>query len=165
MARDIEEFLRRAAERRKQQLQGQAPAQQRPSQQRPSQQRPSQQRQEVISEVEIVEAAPRPKREQGIAESVRSHINTSDIAEHAEHLGERIQNVDERVADRLGQKFDREVAHLHDGEMVTDQAQPQAGLSPASPAAEELIQMLSSPQTLRQAILVSEILRRPHFDD
>ena len=154
MARDIEEFLKRAAERRKQQLQGQAPAQ-----------RPSQRPQEVISEVEIVKAAPRPKREQGIAESVRSHINTSDIAEHAEHLGERIQNVDERVADRLGQKFDREVAHLHDGEMVTDQTHPQAGLSPASPAAEELIQMLSSPQTLRQAILVSEILRRPHFDD
>ncbi|MCH2180810.1 MAG: hypothetical protein MK108_02275 [Mariniblastus sp.] len=157
MARDIEEFLRRAAERRKQQLQGQkqAPAQ-----------RPAQRLPEVISEVEIVEPAPsQPMREQGIAESVRSHINTSDIAEHAEHLGERIQNVDERVADRLGQKFDREVTRLGDSEMVTDQAHPQAGLAQASPAAEDLIQMLSSPQTLRQAILVSEILRRPHFDD
>lgn len=156
MARDIEEFLRRAAERRKQQLQQPKP---------PPAQRPPQRLEEVISEVEIVDAAPRPAREQGVAEHVRSYINTSDIAEHAEHLGERIQNVDERVADRLGEKFDREVARLDDGNSVTDQSHSPADRGQASVVSQDLIQMLSSPQSLRQAILVSEILRRPHFDD
>ncbi len=159
MARDIEEFLRRAAERRKEQLQ---------QRKQPPAQRPQQRLEEVISEVEIVDEGPRPTRptrEQGVAEHVRSYINTSDISDHAEHLGERIQNVDERVAGRLEKKFDREVARLDDGNSVTDQSHSVADRQQAFPVSQDLIQMLSSPQSLRQAILVSEILRRPHFDD
>jgi len=156
MARDIEEFLRRAAERRKQQLQ---------ERQQPPAQRPSQRLQEVVSEVEVVQASPPPPRKKQVSEPVRHNINTSDIAEHAELLGERIQNVDERVADRLGEKFDREVAGLNDGKRVTDQLHSSSRGETGHSVSDELIQMLSSPQTLRQAILVSEILRRPDFDE
>ncbi len=159
MARDIEEFLRQAAQRRNQQARQQARP---PSPSDVSSQRSS----EVIRDVEIVEvASPATLRQQGVAEHVRSHINTADIADHARHLGERIQNVDEVVADRLGAKFDHDVSKLDDRETVTDDAIEHTLKNDSSQVQHELIAMLSSPRTIRQAILVSEVLKRPDFED
>lgn len=156
MARDIEEFLRRAAERRKQQMQ---------QGKQPQRQPPSERLREVISEVEIVETSPPPMHQQGVAEHVRSHLDTSDIADHARNLGERIQNVDDVVAERLGGTFDRDVSRLDDRTTVTDDGLEHTTRDDSSQIARELIEMLQSPRTIRQAILVSEILKRPDFDD
>ena len=155
MARDIEEFLRRAAERRNQQVQQQKQAQ-------PKQ--PSQRLREVISEVEIVEPSP-PMRQQGVAEQFRSRINTSEIAEHARNLGGRIQNVDDSVAERLGSKFNRDVSRMDDRVTITDDGQNQTTREDSSQIARDLVEMLKSPATVRQAIVVSEILRRPDFEE
>jgi hypothetical protein len=155
MARDIEEFLRRAAERRNQQVQQQKQAQ-------PKQ--PSQRLREVISEVEIVEPSP-TMRQQGVAEHVRTHINTSEIAKHARNLGERIQNVDDAVAERLGSKFDRDFSKMDNRATITDDGQNQTTRDDSSQIARELVQMLKSPATVRQAIVVSEILKRPDFEE
>ena len=160
MARDIEEFLRQAAQRRNQQARQQVRP---PSPTSVSSQRSS----EVIRDVEIVEAAPpATMKQQGVAEHVRSHINTAEIADHARHLGERIQNVDEVVADRLGAKFDHhDVSKLDDRETVIDDAIEHSLKNDSSEVQRRLIAMLSSPRTIRQAILVSEVLKRPDFED
>ena len=160
MARDIEEFLKRAAERRNQQMQQQKQAQPNQAQRK----QPSQRLREVISEVEIVEPSP-SMGQQGVVEHVRSHINTSGIAKHARNLGERIQNIDDSVAERLGRKFDRDVSSLDGRATITDDGQHQTTRDDSSQIARELVQMLKSPATLRQAIVVSEILRRPDFEE
>ena len=171
MARDIEEFLRRAAERRKQQQQKQQPA------------RPQKARRvvepvdiEIIEPVEVVKpvrAKPQTKkprstrknlRDQSVAEHVRQHIDTSDVSEHAEHLGERIQHADDVIARRIRSKFDHDVGHLDDLPSVQDDSVPVVEEDQASKIAMDLLNMLSKPESVRQAILMSEILNRPDFD-
>ena len=159
MARDIEEFLRRAAERRKQKMQqsGQA-AQPTPSSQRVRQ---------VIEEVEVIKPraeASRTMRQQGVAEHVRSHIDTSSIAEHTTHLGERIQNVDEKVASRLQSKFDHEMGELGDSPTVTDDRLGESMGDDISTIATDILKLFSTSNGSRKAILLAEILRRPSFD-
>ena len=176
MARDIEEFLRRAAERRKQQQQ--------------KHQQPAQPRRVVeADEIEIVEPVevvrpvkpkpvrqvkktkiiqkPRKKknlREQSVAEHVRQHIDTTDVSEHAEHLGERIQRADDVIDQRIHRKFDHDVGYLDDLPKVQDDQVAKVEEEQVSRIAADLINMLSKPESVRQAILISEILKRPDFD-
>ena len=155
MAKDIEEFLRRAAERRNQQSQKRG--------QNASQRQPASQYPEIVQDVEVVqnvEVVQRQSlRQRGVSENVRSHINTSEIAYHAEHLGEGIQNTDDRAADRIEEKFDGYDSPRKERRAPTVSAQ----LKPST-ISQDLVQMLSSPENVRQAILVSEILKRPDFD-
>lgn len=172
MAGDIEAFLKMAAERRRQAMQaeGKAPppqqstppqpqqptqyrstppaarpapppprsASQQPSQRPPS--RPPQQERPV--EVELVEVETVEEVDDYYTQSdadyhlVSSEVSSLDIASHAEHLDD-------------GWK-----------ESVTDDAVAEK----KSSLAKELLQMLSEPQSVTKAILVSEILRRPDFD-
>ena len=173
MARDIEEFLRRAAERRKQQQQqkagGGSP---------PVRDVIESADVEVVQPIEVVRPAkprktlqkkplqpiPRDMRDESVAEHVRSHIDSSDIAEHAEHLGERIQTADDRIAARLKRRFDHDVSKLDDLPSVQDDAVAKVSKAQASEMAKDLVQMFISPHSVRQAILVSEILKRPDFD-
>ena len=174
MARDIEEFLRRAAERRKQQQQKQQPAQ------------PRKPRRvveaadiEIVDPIQIVEPVPskpprrvqqtprkprRSLREQSVSEHVQEHIDTSDVSEHAEHLGERIQRADDVISKRIHQKFDHDVGRLEDTPTVQDDEVASVVEDQASKMASDLLRMLSRPESVRQAIMISEILKRPNFD-
>ena len=164
MSRDLEEFLRMAAERRKAAQQHQ----QRPQQQRPPQyhqpqyhQRPPQQQYrqpppliepEVIEEVEILDDQYTP-----IEPRLQTHIDTSSIRQHAGSLGQEVSYTDERVSERLHRKFDHDVSHIDHASMTES---PDAH---RTPLADELLEMFQSPKSLRQAILIQEILRRPEF--
>ena len=169
MARDIEEFLRKAAERRRQQQQK--------NRRGPT---PSQRVRELVEtgQIEVVEAVEvepqgkqtrlsrpiRDLRDQSISEHVDSHIDTSDISEHASHLGERIQNIDDRVAERLQRKFDHDVSRIDDLPTVQDDEVAKVTKDDVSLIAQDLVRMMRTPQNVRQAILLSEILQRPKFD-
>ena len=48
---------------------------------------------------------------------------------------------------------------------ITDDGQNQTTRDDSSQIARELVQMLKSPATVRQAIVVSEILKRPDFEE
>ena len=82
-------------------------------------------------------------------------------------LGERLDQADERLESRLHDVFDHGLGQLSSGTA----AQPQiaAGTDAAvweqrreeSPLFGQLMQMLSSPQQVQTAIVLSEILRRP----
>lgn len=188
MARDIEEFLRKAAERRRQQQaekQGGAAApstgrQGSPSQEQPWKPQPPRARPvtpEIIEVVEvvdddIVEAQPvtprRPVkpnlREQSVGTHVQSHIDTSKIARHAEELGSlRAQMTDD--VDEVKEKFDRDAKKFVSRHSTRDNTDSDIVGQNVSAIATDLIDMLRDPRSIRQAVLVSEILRRPNFDE
>ncbi len=175
MARDIEEFLRRAAERRKQQQQGQQPARQTPPptprQQAPRQPAPQprpQMPRMVIGDNagnEIIELSERDIRSQSVAAHVQGHINTGEMADHATQLGGRIVSVHDQTDQQVHQRLDHDLTVLDDKPSVYDEAGGTAPSVDVSPLAYDLIQMLRSPASFRQAILLSEILQRPSFDD
>jgi len=173
MARDIEEFLRRAAERRKQAQQGggqkRPPAQRPPAQRNPPRKPPPRL---TITENDIVESRksvssnklPSAEKE-SVSDHVRRYLDTSDIAEHVEHLGDEIEQADERMEAHLDDVFDHDVGKLsaRKRKSVTDQKLPVMGED--NKVAKSILKLLQNPKTVRQSILVAEILKRPDFDD
>lgn len=185
MARDIEEFLRKAAERRQQKSGGgKSPDSRRPAA-RPQSPSPQPRRlQPEVVEAEVVRAQPmnpraksqKPKparvkpapkrnlREESVAEHVRNHIDTSSIATHAEQLGDRIANVHDQVDASIHQRLDHDLTAIDDTPSVTDSLSAAAMEDTGASMAEQLRKMLKNPKTVGHAILLSEVLRRPDFD-
>ncbi len=152
MLDDLEEFLRRAAEQRSQQ----AP-------------RPSQPAQPVIEilddavEAEIVEARPLSS----VAAHVERHHFGEGVADHASHLAEDISLADERMESHLHEAFDHRVGSMDNASTFIgeegDNASDLDELPPSQSRAEELASMLRSPTSIRNAVILSEILRRPNW--
>lgn len=186
MARDIEEFLRKAAERRQQQKGGGGkPLESRRPVPRPQSSPAQSQRVEPeIVEAEVVRArplkpqvqnhrqkrtelkpAPRPNlREESVAEHVRSHIDTSSIAAHAEKLGDRISSVHDKVDASIHQRLDHDLTAIDDTPSVTDSLSAAAMEDSGVSMAQQLRRMLKNPKTVGHSILLAEVLRRPDFD-
>jgi hypothetical protein len=167
MSDEIDEFIRRAAERRKQ-GQGQRKTQQRPAQSAPSpvareRTRPRMLQPEVL-DAEIVSAEVVPD----IATSVSQHLDT-----RTSHFGEEPGLADDRVEARLHQTFDHKLGQLtQSGPIVAQQTTVRSATdnaaevttSPANEALGFLINALRTPQNLRQAVILGEILTRPEHD-
>ncbi len=175
MSNEIEEFLRRAAERRRRQMQQQQAPQQPPQHQPPQRPAPQQQMpqrpapQEIqylqpeIVDAEIIEADPFPSHE-NVAQHVTRHMDMREFTERASHLGEEVGLADDNLEARLHSTFDHDLGKLAKGDTATDdfhQSQSQAAKTAARSAAANLAAMLTQPQNLRQAIILSEILGRP----
>jgi hypothetical protein len=171
MARDIEEFLRRAAERRKQNQQGGGkPPVARPVS--PPPRKPITERSVVVPEVvtPLPSQQPRPLPSEtptyigneSVADHVRRHIDVTDVTEHASHLAEVIENADERMEAHLDKVFDHDVGRLGTGQGTTDELNRDVA---SNAIAEDLLELFQSPKSIRQSILVAEILKRPNFDD
>ena len=194
MARDIEEFLRRAAERRKQN-QGQpapppAPADP-PSPAPPPRQRlanesnASKQPEQVDPYRELprsreagqkksgspTNAPPvanspqrqrKPKRE-SIADHVREAIVVSDVTENSNKLGAEVGLADEKLEARMA-KFDHAIGGLEGMASIQSDRVETEGPD-KSHIAVGLLELFKQPQTIRQSILIAEILKRPNFDD
>lgn len=168
MARDIEEFLKRAAERRRQQ---QAPGKVPPQRQSPPPQRqaPPQQRQSppprpiqkpmIIDDIEVMDD---PYAGETVAEHVQAHIRTDDVTEHASHLGEEVAARDDRVEERIHKKFDHDVGNLESKPSAQDTTTAVTEQR-INEDASALFTMLLNPKTVAQSILISEILKRPDF--
>jgi hypothetical protein len=180
MADEIEEFIRRAAERRKQQAQGQQPARRPPAQQ-PAAQKPPAQRPPAppkprpplappmsprpVVEAEVVSA----ELAEHVSSHVASHLDTHQFAERAAHLGEETALSDDRLEARLHQKFDHRVGRLtktslNQVEDIPDPGQRLAAAPAVSLSPQALVQMLQSPQQLRGAIILKEVLDRPEHN-
>jgi hypothetical protein len=67
--------------------------------------------------------------------------------------------------DKVKQKFDRGARKFETRHTTRDNTDDAIVGQDVSAVATDLIQMLRDPKSIRQAILVSEILRRPDFDD
>jgi hypothetical protein len=193
MARDIEEFLRRAAERRKQNQGQSAPAPKPPPARPavpPAKQRladeadarkppgeldpyrelprsreagPTQSARPPKASPIARQAKPQRQRRETVAEHVRDAIVVSDVTENASQLGEEVGLADEKLEARL-EKFDHKIGDLEGMSSIQDDRVERVGQD-KSHLAVSLLELLKQPQTVRQSILISEILKRPNFDD
>jgi hypothetical protein len=171
MKDEVEEFLRRVAQMRAQaEARGQQPrpAPPRPPQ-RPAQtppparlvpaQRPIAASQPVPVEVVDAELADTADR---FGQRVRSDLRESEqIAEHTRHLGKEVDGTDTKMQAHLHQVFDHKLGQLKSSSVETS-------LETAVRTANELSldhirRMLGSPQSVRDAIIMGEVLRRPDF--
>lgn len=158
MADDIEEFLRRAAARR-QQRQAQQP-------QRPAFRPPDIEIIEPVVEADIVEATP---AEESVAEHVSHYLPSSEFGDRERRLGEEIALADEHLKSHLSQVFEHHIGDLGEvtpavqlaPEGTVGEDVPQVTQRDISSRANEIVQMFRSPKSMRQAILLSEIMHRP----
>ncbi|HEY4232567.1 MAG TPA: hypothetical protein VGM76_04020 [Lacipirellulaceae bacterium] len=96
-----------------------------------------------------------------VSEHVADHVTSAvrQISDEAERLGERVAAVDRQFDTQLQQKFDHEIGTLGDryASRVQDQQPAAAAVNPAVLIAN----LLGSPDGMRQAIVLNEVLRRP----
>jgi hypothetical protein len=92
----------------------------------------------------------------GVSQHVAQHLSgTAALAQHAQHLGADVALADERMEQHLQERFAHKL-----GSLVQQSAAPEKR-AVASPAAQELVKLLTQPGGARQIIIASEILRRP----
>ncbi len=94
-----------------------------------------------------------------LAQHVARTVDTSDVTAQASQLGATVGRADDDLAARLHQTFDHSVSTL-DPYDEAGVAQEQAAAEAAS-AAGEIAQLLRTPKSIRQAVVLSEILKRP----
>ncbi len=148
----IDEFLRRAAQRRGGQAAPTAP---------------------LPAEIIADDDAPVGGR---VGQQVQKFLDTSEFGRRSEELGGDVAKTDQQFTKQVGQAFSGEVSRLasRPGEAAqpvevidVEVAGPEYLLRPtldALPlAGSGLAELLGSPENIAQAVIMSEILRRPEF--
>jgi hypothetical protein len=90
---------------------------------------------------------------------VQTHVDTSDFERRAEDLGAEVGLADEQLEARLHAKFDHRLGSLDDNMPATGSADVPAE---ARQATLEIAQLLANPNSLRNAVVLSEILTPAH---
>jgi hypothetical protein len=159
---EIEQFLKRAGERQGDRLKRESPV--KPAQ-RPPKQTPKQPPRQPTREASVA-VEPLPQRSfDSVASSVEKHLGHRGFEARSEHLADDIALADEHMEDHLRKAFNRKVGTL--GEAKPSGSQPATDSVPAATTADRsdvglaLAGMLANPQTLKQMIVLNEILRRP----
>jgi hypothetical protein len=174
---EVEEFLRRAAARRaaaQQQQQRPAAPPAQPAWTPPPQQPPPPARRPppladvvMLQPVETVEAevvdAELADQQDRLGRGVAQHMRgTTQIAAHAETLGDELELADDKLEAHLHQVFDHKVGDLKKSTTEAGAASPtQASRDAPLPGAASIAHLLVNPQNVRNAIILAEILRRP----
>lgn len=154
VAAEIDEFMRRTASRRNVPAAPPTPASP------PSPTQPVR-----------VEAATEPPVGGQVEEHVKKYLDVQAFSRRSEELGEEVaQQVDREIDQHLHQVFDHRVSQL---ELVGGEAAaPPAATFEASdttedaaaestPVAVGVLDLIGNPESLRQAIILNEILQRP----
>lgn len=175
MADNLQDFLRKAAERRAQQQGGQpaqpaAPQPQQPQKPKPLpplQQSPPQPASPLIEIYDTEEVSG-----DDIAAHVTQHLDTSDFNQRSSRMGNRVTQT--KQDERLHQVFDHEVGRLsHDS--VTDDAYEHTSFDetyevddidyfeqqPRKAPPNLITELFRSPQSVVQAFIFSEIIKPP----
>jgi hypothetical protein len=172
MADDLEAFLRQAAQRRAQKAAGapQAPAAvQRPAPAAPPRTPASPQTarlstrpaQSPTPTPNIVAAEVVPVEE---VSRFRTRVDTSSIARHAGQLGEEVGLADEHMEEHLSKAFDHQVGSQAGQPAPASLTTPTTVSFDSVLDVEMLLEMLTKPSSVRNAVVLSEILRRPELD-
>jgi len=100
-----------------------------------------------------------PRKRKTLAERAveRNEERTRGLADQASHLGQRIVQEDQHFDAQLKAKFDHTVGSLAGRSTSVQEVAPAPNDSPAG----QIAAMLASPDGVRQAIILNEILRRP----
>lgn len=139
---EVDEFLRQAKQ----------PSAPKPE---PPEQRPRQLPKQLIVELEPDEPAT-----ESVTHHVQRHIahlEESQLAEQAAHLGEEVALADDKLQARLDAKFKQRVGSIKvREEEPTTVAVQVHGVGP-----EQIAAMLANPDTVKTAVILNEILQRP----
>ena len=146
MPDDLEVFLRRAAQRRRQRTQPKIIVLDESAETRPA--RPV--RAEVVPEAVTVEVVEAEVAQPAGLRARHLHSELEERPQRDAHLGEEVGLADDKMAAHLKDVFDHQVGTL--GEYETESVGEMA--SQTHPIAE----LLRNRQTMRQAIILSEIL-------
>lgn len=176
MAKDIEEFLKMAAQRRAEQKRKEAGAagQPMPLAQPPQAYSPPVQPQPPVQRPPVVRAPqpvsqpakpatrkqPQKKTAPKVTGNVRPTIKPERVAEHATRLGEEVGLADDKMDAHIQDVFAHDVVTIGESSPALEPSQRAKKPSLAA----DLKKMLGSPQSIRQAIILTEILNRPEFD-
>jgi hypothetical protein len=146
MSDDLEKFLQRAAQRRRQQT-------------RPSIVIINEDTVPVVPEIveaEVVSPA-RLTDDESVGEHVQHHLDNSGFAARASHLGEGVEDEVEEMDQHVHEVFDHKVGTLKpeaadEPELISDD-------DPSTTIASNWVaDMLRDPATLRQVIVLNEIM-------
>jgi len=154
----IDEFLRRAAQRR-----GVQPA------------AVEQPKAAAVRDDSDDDEAPDGAR---LGQASQKYMDTSDFGRRSEQLGGDVAQSDREFTQQVGQAFSGEVSRLsgRPGEssqppeaIVADESGPEYLMRPTLDALPEagsgLGDLLGSPENIAQAVIMSEVLRRPEWRD
>lgn len=100
-------------------------------------------------------------RGETVAEHVSEHLRRGEFEERASHLGEEVSQSDERLEARLHEKFDHGLGSLTARRIAREAADSKQKQEIQPSQADYLLDALSSPQGVQQAIIMAEVLNRP----
>ncbi|MFO0868731.1 MAG: hypothetical protein U0935_07240 [Pirellulales bacterium] len=113
---------------------------------------------------EIVEAE--PVTGDDVAEYVAQHLDSRRVTEHATHLGEDVARTDQQLASHQRELFGSgprgRLGKSGPDKSATGEA-PQVEQAQQNSIARDIAQLLQSPQELRSAFILGEVLRRPEW--
>ena len=98
-----------------------------------------------------------------VAESVDKHLAGRGFSQRAEHLADDIVRADAQMEEHLKSKFSHKVGRLGD-ERTAAQVVPATDVAPSTipiEPASAMATLLANPQNVRQAFILGEILARP----
>jgi hypothetical protein len=151
---EIEEFLRRANERR---------AAKNRSDSQPPQQQPAQQSRSAKSQRSNTEKKNRTKRE-SIAQSVEEHLGSNKFQSREQHLTDDLTRSELEMSQHVQQVFEHRLGSLGES---TAEGQPTTGETRVTQSAEQKAEALAvaglliNQENLRRAVILREILERP----
>ena len=137
MSRNLDEFLKQAARRRNR---GAPPPVKNP------------QADVVAAELVIDDVSG-----DDVAAHVAQHLDSSGFEKRAAGLGDVVEQADEKVEAHLQEVFDHSLGQLSADETKT----PTDAKASAPSAQSDLLALLKSPQSLRNAVILGEIFNRP----
>ncbi|MFV2069743.1 MAG: hypothetical protein ACC645_22485 [Pirellulales bacterium] len=171
LTQEIESFLRRAAERR----QGKPPADVEvlvpPTPVERRRVRPTRPVRAEVVAAELVQSRPVETltSRHEVAEHVRQHLDTDAVTDHATRLGEEVGLADDKLDARLRKKFDHQLGNLRQQDSMMNpyarRDEVATTTSRSALTAATLAEILGNPHTAQQAVILSEILRRPRGDE
>ncbi len=160
LADEIEDFLKRASQRRR--AAGSRPAAPvRP----PAAEAPTRRLVQAPAEAELIPMEGEPL---SVAAHVRDHLSSAKFAPVSQQLGREVTQIDGKIERHLLEKFDHRLGRLAgmggesaSAQTAVDLEAPGQGAAVAPLGAANLAAVLANPASLRQAILLSEVLNRP----
>lgn len=126
-----------------------------------------------VVEAEPVVREPGKNFGRGLADHVEQHIGRDSISTRDAHLGESVEMADERVEHHLEEVFDHDVGHLAHvddtdtsiSEGTDSESYERAPTSSTvqTATAKRIIELLKSPNGVRDVLIASEVLKRPEI--
>ncbi len=115
-----------------------------------------------------MEPIPLEGQPESVAAHVSEHLSAAKFAPVSQELGKDVTDLDSKIQRHLQEKFDHRLGRLAGmggesaaAQTAVDLEAPQLSAAAASAGAAQLAALLANPASLRQAVVLTEIINRP----